>query len=280
MQQELHDGGGGCPSRLSRAFASRAMSSRTHSVIGVSANTQGGTEDWTDDFDLALPVKQPSPSPPSPVSASLMRIAKGEGIDAPRHHSTTISSTDTAVKRSTTPSLSVRHAPSEAKSPAPNGASGSRGGGSSANTVVSSRHRHRKDPQRSGEHHHSSSRSSHQRRQEEKEKASIRKTRQDSARPRRNSRTDSARSHTPRTGSAGEETTRRRRSRDEKIPHARITTVTSGAGGQATGRGFTEDANDSFSDTEVLPVSQPHALRTSISGGVPDAVSTCDFQSR
>lgn len=249
------------------------MSGRTQSVIGVSANTKGGTEDWTDDFDLALPEKPPSPSSPSPVAASLLRIAK-EGIDAPRHqHNSKVSSytTGTGAKKSLVPPSPIVIAPYGSKSPAVGAVSGSRGSGST--NAFPSRPRHRKDPQRDGEHLNHSRYSTHRRQEDKDGRNSTRKSRQDSIRPRRGSRTDSARSHpSSRAGSAGEETTvRRRRSREDKIPHARVTPADSGVGKGVREGGKQQievsvDVDDSPSDSEVMPAPQPRALRTSSIG--------------
>lgn len=72
QQNDMH------PLRIQRSLGARTTSGKTHSVIGVSANTQGGAEDWTDDFDLGAPLstKPPSPAPHSPLAAALRRIAK------------------------------------------------------------------------------------------------------------------------------------------------------------------------------------------------------------
>lgn len=269
MQQEQQDGGGGRPSRITRGIGARTMSSRTQSVIGVSANTKGGTEDWTDDFDLALPEKPPSPSSPSPVAASLLRIAK-EGIDAPRHqHNSKVSSymTGTGAKKSLVPPSPIVIAPYGSKSPAVGAVSGSRGSGST------SRPRPRKDPQRDGEHLNHSRYSTHRRQEDKDGRSSTRKSRQDPTRQRRGSRTDSARLHTSlRAGSAGEETTiRRRRSREDKMPHARVTPADLGVGKGVREGGKQQievsvDVDDSPSDSEVMPAPQPRALRSSSIG--------------
>lgn len=83
-----HSHGDSGRQRTSRGIGPRTTSSKTHSVIGVSADPHAGTEDWTDGFGLNQPAashKSPSPAPHSPASqraAALVRIAKEE--NAPR----------------------------------------------------------------------------------------------------------------------------------------------------------------------------------------------------
>lgn len=69
--------------RLSLRAIPRTTSTKTHSVIGVSADPHAGTEDWTDGFSLTdqFPATNNarSPVPHSPASqraAALLRIAK------------------------------------------------------------------------------------------------------------------------------------------------------------------------------------------------------------
>lgn len=282
MQQEQHDGGGagGRPLRSIRGLGGRTLSGRTQSVVGVSASKHGGTEDWTDDFDLALPTKPPSPGPPSPVSASLKRIAK-QGVDAPRHRiSSVTSSTANPVRRSVPPPSSVQLVSHGFKSPGSNPASASKGSSGSTN-AVSSRHRSRKDPSRDSDHHGGSRSSQHRRHEERESRSSSRKNRQDGARVRGNSRTETVRSSATRVGSGGEEMTmRRRRSREEKVPaHVWGTLVTApGTGGKESRGGervhedLSGDVNDSPTDSEVMPAPQPRALRTSSMGFPYDRV--------
>lgn len=69
--------------RLSLRAIPRTTSTKTHSVIGVSADPHAGTEDWTDGFSLTdqFPAtnnaRPPAPhSPASQRAAALLRIAK------------------------------------------------------------------------------------------------------------------------------------------------------------------------------------------------------------
>lgn len=66
----------------SRGLGSRTLSSKTQSVIGVSADPHAGFEDWTNGFSLAQPLTNKLSSPAAPNSpasqraAALLRIAK------------------------------------------------------------------------------------------------------------------------------------------------------------------------------------------------------------
>lgn len=102
-----HSHGDSGRQRTSRGIGPRTTSSKTHSVIGVSADPHAGTEDWTDGFGLAQPAashKSPSPAPHSPASqraAALVRIAKEE--NAPRRRiPVTVVSTSVHYSKSAT----------------------------------------------------------------------------------------------------------------------------------------------------------------------------------
>lgn len=99
--------------RVQRGLGARTVSGKTHSVIGVSANTQGGAEDWTDDFDLAPAAakKTPDPAPHSPLTAAFLRIAQGEN-EAPRARHNRASVTTTTARKSSATAASAAPASS------------------------------------------------------------------------------------------------------------------------------------------------------------------------
>lgn len=127
--------------RLSLRAIPRTTSTKTHSVIGVSADPHAGTEDWTDGFSLTdqFPATNNarSPTPHSPASqraAALRRIAKEE--NAPHRQR---DSCPTAASKSVLSSAVLLPAKPENKiksREAWDGASLDRGGGDDATTAT------------------------------------------------------------------------------------------------------------------------------------------------
>ena len=224
-----HSHGDSGRQRTSRGIGPRTTSSKTHSVIGVSADPHAGTEDWTDGFGLTQPTashKSPSPAPHSPASqraAALVRIAKEE--NAPRrripvtvvstsvHYSAAKPTTRESSKPapSAAPSISRQHgsafagsssgnrssnpADSAAVSAAAAAASATASAASAAAATgasSSSRSRHHRRDQRGDGNSDYSIRSSVRGREDGRHSAS-RKPRQETGRPRRGSHTEPAR---------------------------------------------------------------------------------------
>lgn len=302
-----HGGGdGNRPQRSSRGIGPRTTSGKTHSVIGVSADTQAGTEDWTDGFGLTEPTqtKSPSPAPHSPASqreAALLRIAKEE--NAPRRRSTAAAVTTRRVPASSAPpppppvTRPMARESVVKPSPAPpslqvepssrTAATTSTNPAASAAPSQSSR-RHRKDHRGDGGSEHSSRVSSRREtnRDDGRSSASARKPRQEHQagggghhhRSRRGPRSDSTRTllqgHGREGGGAGsakdgEAVPRWRRSREEKDTRSAVSSAVNVAGRMAKPwEDIVEAANDSPTDSEILPAPQPRALRT------PSAAST------
>ena len=133
--------------RLSLRAIPGTTSTKTHSVIGVSADPHAGTEDWTDGFSLtdqfplSNTVQYPTPnSPASHRAAALLRIAKEE--NAPHRQRGSSSTTGSRITQASVFPPSAKPAerlkPREEWESGPSGRGGKTGGVSATAATAAS----------------------------------------------------------------------------------------------------------------------------------------------